>query len=448
MRKLLLGIMGLFVASVAQADVISLNTISADSSPSTFNSNFTTIANVINGETEGSGTNGSTKNIKADSLGELDFADEINPRVRDAELLGVTDDSTTAQNSFVYSGCVPADDTDLTSDISACVAYVNGYRVSKSATSTTYTANMDNYVDLSQSGSYTVSTVTIGASAPSVASNSARIAKVTTDGTQIDTVTDLANRRLPGLVTPAQYRDGLIVSRDSATTLTVFPGTAEINNSMITSTTTTTLTITTAGDWAGGSALNAANTYGFVGLDTTGALKMHTTAPTHANYAVSSTVGKKRYATWSSTVYRILGWFFMDTASTIQVASNIKEGGVSNTIMSQDGNVVNFSSTSLSNIQSLPFYNSGGNILVMDTVSADSVAGGVQYFSVNLARSSTSIPNCGSADGDGSSVVGLSPSFSCLEINRPQGTVTYNVQGKVDQNSVNLRARNLVIQEQ
>ena len=445
MKKLLLGLM--LLSTNAYANTIAVGTVSSDIS--VVNNNFSTIATVINGVIEGSTDGGATvSNVKADSLYEINMADDANPRLRDSELLSVTTDSVAVQNAYVYSGGVPADSANLTSDISACVAYINGYRVSKAATSTTYTASRDNWVDLSQTGVYTVTAVTVGAAEPVVAANSARLAKVTTDATEITAVTDEANRRLPGLIIPSQYRTGLVVSRDSATTLTVQPGSCEINNTMIPKTAITTLTITTAGDWAGGSALNAANTFGFVGSDASGNLKLHTTAPTHDNYGVSTTVGKRRYATWSSTVYRILGWFYMGTATTIDWASNIKEGDVANIVVSNDTAVVATSGAAFQEVGRARFYSSGGNILVMGVVSGDST-GAFDYMAIELNRAGTTIPGSGSG---GASTAGATQMSSAettyLDINRPQGTSYYSLMARTSGNALNMRRRSTIVSEQ
>ncbi len=335
MKKLILILSGLFLSTNLYASTISLSTISADSTVNTFQTNFTTISGAINGNIEGSTDGGaSVSNIKADTVYEINMADDANSRLRDSELLGITVDTTSSQATFVYTGLTVATSASLSSTITAGTAYVNGYRVTKTATSKTFTASKDTYIDLAQNGTFTYSEVAVGAAAPTVATNSARIAKITTDGTTITTSTDLSNRRLPGLLVPANYRDGMVISFDTTSTLIVTPGTAEINSLIVNKTANTTLTLGTAGDWAGGSSLRSNSIYGYVGMDASGNLKLHTTAPTHSNYGVSVTAGQKRYATWSSTVYRVLGWFYMNATGSGEIdsfqISNFKEGNTSN----------------------------------------------------------------------------------------------------------------------
>lgn len=448
MRGFKLFIISLFLCSSAYAGTVSMASISADATDAGFNNNFTILANALNGNVEGSTDGGaSVSNIKADSIFEINMGDDANPRLRDAELLGITVDTisggaASSQGSYVYSGCTPATDSDLTSDVSACTAFVNGYRVVKSATAQTYANNSTTYLWISQTGSYTQNT-----NPNTSVANSALLASVVTSGGQITTVTDLANRQLPGLIIPKQYRTGLVVSKDSTTTITVLPGSCEINSVLLNKTATTTLTISTAGDWAGGSSLRAASTYGFVGMDASGNLKLHTTAPTHDNYGVSTTAGKKRYATWSSAVYRILGWFYMEGAQLVENASNIKEGDVANIISSNDTNILSgFSSTTPSRINLANFYSSGGPLLIMSTVSGDEVATTFDHFTNELFRNGAVIPGAGadqSVDG------GVSVAFQYLDLNRPQGTSNYAIHAKIDSGDLDtIRRRSLIVSEQ
>jgi hypothetical protein len=450
MKKYILSLAFLFSSINAHADVISVPAFSADSDAAHLETFRTTVVNVINGNIEGAGSSGAVKNIKADTVSEIEMYDDANPRLRDAELLGVGVDTfssgTLTQNTFVYSGGVPPTSVTLTSTITACTAYINGYRVVKAATAQTYTASMDNYLDLSQNGTYTVSTVAVGATQPTVAANSARISKVTTSGTAITTVTDLARRSLSGLVVPLNFRSGLVVSKDSTTTITVLPGTAEINSLMVTKTSPVTLTISTAGDWAGGSSLRAASTFGYVGMDASGNVKMHTTAPAFDNYAVSVTGGKKRYSTWSSTVYRTLGWFYMDPAQIVENASNIKEGDVSNIIQSQDVAVVAMASTTMAEIQKTNFYNSGGPIKLYSTVSGDTAAG-FDNFETQFSRGGTGIVGSGASVSTTAGGKNLSPTSIYVDFNRPQGTSSYSVNAAISGSSFNMRRRGLVVEE-
>lgn len=143
--------------------------------------------------------------------------------------------------------------------------------------------------------------------------------------------------------TNAQYRQEMNVMQASTTTMTVGPGSVEINGSLVSKTSNTTLTLTTAGNWAGGSSQQATNTTGYVIIDSSGNIKMTTTAPTHADYGVSITAANntKRYATVSGTVYRYLGWFRMNGTGSGELdtygVSNILDVGVRNSVRFETG---------------------------------------------------------------------------------------------------------------
>jgi len=157
MKKLLVGLAVLLSASTAHAGLITISTLSSDSGIvyTYFNTAFNTIKNCINGNIE-------SINIKDDTLTEADFADAINPRVRDSEYF----------NDFTYSGMLPADSTDLTSDISAGTSYVSGYRVVTAATSKTYTATKDTWVYIDINGTFQYVETSVGAAQPVTPSNS------------------------------------------------------------------------------------------------------------------------------------------------------------------------------------------------------------------------------------------------------------------------------------
>lgn len=140
--KRLLVVLFLLASSNAHAYIVSVDTVSSDIS--VVNNNFSNVVagvNHIDGSTDGGST---VSNIAENSIYEINLADNANPKVYFNELIGIGADSvsggTLTQATVVESGCVPADDSDLSSDISACVAYVNGFRVEKSAESLSYTS--------------------------------------------------------------------------------------------------------------------------------------------------------------------------------------------------------------------------------------------------------------------------------------------------------------------
>lgn len=444
--KRLVLVLSLLFSTTAYAGTISVSDFSADSSVSHLNSFKNTTVNVINGAISGSNGTGSAINIQAGTVSEADMYADANPRVRDSYLLGVTVDTisggaASSQGAFVYSGGTPATDVTLTSSVSAIIVFINGYYISKASTAQTYADNTTTYLWITQAGAYVQST-----NPNSTISNSALLAKVVTAGTQITAVTDLANRRLPGLIVPSQFRNGMIVSRDTATTITVFPGTVEINNSTVSKSGVTTLTLGTASDWAGGSSLVAANTYGYIGIDSSGNLKLHTAAPTNQNYGLSVTLGKKRYASWSSTTYRILGWFYMNGASQLYTAEvgNIKEGDVSNSVMSSDNSTLVLNSTVYTTVGTEHYYSSGNPLRFYASVSGDVDTGFANgAMTINLDGSDI---DC-SAGLQGAANDNLTQHTEC--INTPaQGTHTVLNKARVNQNLLNVRGRKILVTEQ
>lgn len=139
------------------------------------------------------------------------------------------------------------------------------------------------------------------------------------------------------------YRNEMNVMQASTATITVGPGSIEVNGALVSKTENTTLTLSTAGHYASGSSQRATSTLGYVVIDASGNIKLTTTAPTHADYALSITAANntKRYATISGTVYRYLGWFYMNATGSGELdtygVSNILDMGVRNAVCFQTG---------------------------------------------------------------------------------------------------------------
>lgn len=212
--------------------------------PSRLNRNTVQLENGIN--------NIDTNQITDDTLLEADFADEINPRVRTYE---------GAACEYVYTGLLPVTSGTLATSISAGTAYPRGYRVNKSSTTAhSFTASKWTFVDVDQSGNFQYSEQTIGGSTPSVATNSIRLARVSTDTATVNNVQDLrrtscangpfsaiadtsgeatlsdllsngayVRRYSPAGRTPSGFAHGAFVSFDTSTTFKVTKGALYIN---------------------------------------------------------------------------------------------------------------------------------------------------------------------------------------------------------------------------
>lgn len=201
------------IVNYAFAGIISYSALSNDSGVnySYLNTSFSTVYNEVNG-------NLSSVNMLADGLTESNFADAINPRVRDDELIG----------DMTYSGMLPVTSANLTSNISAGTSYVSGYRVVTNATSKTYTALKDTYVYIDQNGAFQYVEVANGATAPTSPANSLLLAKVVTDTDNITSVTDLRQTTPLNLRIYQDLKSGLVISRDPTTATIVTIGRGEI----------------------------------------------------------------------------------------------------------------------------------------------------------------------------------------------------------------------------
>ena len=111
-------------------------------------------------------------------------------------------------NDFVFDGLLPPTSTTLITTTTGGTAYINGVRVAKAATAHTYTASRYTFVDLSDTGTYTYSAITFGGSEPATALNSIRLARVSSDGTQIPAVRDDRVLTLSSLLSATSLIDG------------------------------------------------------------------------------------------------------------------------------------------------------------------------------------------------------------------------------------------------
>jgi hypothetical protein len=119
---------------------------------------------------------------------------EMNVTAEDlADALAVPSDIETRFNEVisdhVASGLVWTDDTGLTADMSAGVAYINGIRLSVSAISNhAFTASKDTYVDLGDNGVVDYNEVANGAAVPVLTASHLRLAKVVTNATDTTSI--------------------------------------------------------------------------------------------------------------------------------------------------------------------------------------------------------------------------------------------------------------------
>lgn len=173
MKKLILFIIFLFWCNLSYAQITTAAYVTADDvTVLQLEQNRLILTNAINS------ADGSL--LQSASITSAALNDNANPVKRWDE----------AFNDFVFTGLVPPTSGTLNATTTAGTAYIEGVRVVKDATAKTYTASKHTYVDISKTGTYTYSEVNINANEPSVAANSIRIARVSTDGTTVLSVVD------------------------------------------------------------------------------------------------------------------------------------------------------------------------------------------------------------------------------------------------------------------
>lgn len=148
--------------------------------------------NDITGVTRGVGGTSATSHTQNSLV-------EMNVTAEDLEeALSVPSDIETRFNEVVNDhvafGLVWTDDTGLTADMSAGVAYINGIRISLSAVNNhAFTASKDTYIDLGDNGVLDYNEEANGAAAPALAANHIRLAKVVTNTTDTTSVVSYRN---------------------------------------------------------------------------------------------------------------------------------------------------------------------------------------------------------------------------------------------------------------
>lgn len=377
MKKLFkLFIIALFLCvspNFSDAAIISYSTLSGDNGVSFthLNNSFSTIYNDYNG-------NITTNNLLARTLSEDDFADAINPRVRDNEFLG----------SFTYTGMLPATSANLTSNISAGTSYINGYRIVTSATSRTYTASRDTWVYIDINGAFQYSEVANGAAQPATPANSLLLATVVTNGTAITAVTDRRQTTPPNLRVYQNYKQGIIISRDISTANRISVDVGEIEfGSAATSgrrrnTAPVYVTLSTAGREGLDTGTQAADTYYY--------LWAYPDPDNSTNFEVLASTSRASITAVADVANeRLVGWFYSTTASVISVDSvgaYRRVGGDAPNII-QIRNITNTATSSNAFVTLLEsrFYASGRPILLEFSapVNVSTSTGAVFAFTID-----------------------------------------------------------------
>lgn len=372
MKKILV-VLGLLVSTNCYAGTISIQPFISgnDVTIPRLETQRQTLQNVINGGLEGGG-----QNIRAGSITSSDLATAINPVTFRNE----------AFNDWTYSGMLPPTSASLSSTTTAGVSYVSGVRVETAATAHTYTASKDTYVYINMGGYFNYDEVANGASAPSNYSSSngnLLLCKVVTDGTTINTVTDLRTTSIQITANNSNfatnYRDQAFVSRDTTVNFYVKPGSFAIGSSNYTNTAvTTTKSIVTGANWIEGGYpsgyIGNVFIYGYNNSGTAFDFKFSSADVAYADTSLN-TGGVKRYYVSGGTTYRAIGWAHL-SADVVQLynTSNFKDVATPNAVYRTSSTVyTTASSTGDTDPHSeVKFYSTGGTVRITYSIAGSS----------------------------------------------------------------------------
>ena len=211
-----------------------------------------------------------------------------------------------AFNDFVFTGLLPPTSATLISITTAGTAYISGTRVAKDATSNTYTASKDTYVDLSNNGTYTYAEVANGAAEPATTSNSIRLVKVVTNGTAVTSVVD---SRVTGvqIATNEDFQiEGLELYWSTTSAVSVDAGLLYNGATRVRKSSATILNVGTASDYINGASERGTSKWIYVYSNSSGSIKLDDTAPDYADVS-ANTVGMLRYYKVGTAYWRLIG---------------------------------------------------------------------------------------------------------------------------------------------
>lgn len=224
MKKLVSLIALLLIAPMAFGGTVTFDSATTSTfSVPWLNQTLYKLYNVINGSLD-------TNNFATGAVASKDLATPVNILIRENELIG----------EVVISGLTIATSATLTSTITAGVAYVENdgdgtlHRVVTADTSKTFTASKDTWVYLAYTGAFYYNEQALGASQPTTPDNYILLAKVTTTGVAVSSVTDYRQTTPSNLRIYEQYVSNVWVSRDTATAtkVTLGPGEIEFGSSV------------------------------------------------------------------------------------------------------------------------------------------------------------------------------------------------------------------------
>lgn len=224
LKKLAVFVLALLIAQNSYGAIISYDQLDNSSTMADINTAINRIYIDYDGNTDGD-------NLAEGAVTSNDIATAVNPLVREYEIIG----------EYVYTGLtLPTTGATATGSITSGTAYIGNdsdgtlHRVVMGAyiIGTSLTASKDNWIYLDYTGAYSVSIVAIGGAQPTTPDNSILLGYITTGATTITTASENARQTVPPALRQYQdYRNGLVMSYDTAATLVVTPGEIDLGAS-------------------------------------------------------------------------------------------------------------------------------------------------------------------------------------------------------------------------
>lgn len=214
-----------------------------------------------------------------------------------------------AFEDWVYTGLLPPTTSGtLTSTTTAGTAYIDGERVVKDATAHTYSATKWTYVDLSSNGTYTYVETAVDIAEPATTTDSIRLARVVTDGTEVTSVRD--DRVTAATLGTSEdfYIKGFEITMDAAfDVVTIDAGFLRHGSTNVRKTSEEGIELDVAADWHDGAIDNyAAEGWCYIGIKSTGGFKyLGTNAPDYTDIS-GNTDGIKYYWYDGANYWRVI----------------------------------------------------------------------------------------------------------------------------------------------
>jgi len=382
MKRILALALLVLIATPAWAGVITYDS-SATATKTWITGALDTIYSEVNGALD-------TDNLSQGAVTSLDIATAANPLVRGAENIG----------EYVYTGLVPPTSASLTATTTAGTAYVLNdgdntlHRVVKAATAKVYTASKDTWVYLGFDGYYKYEEVANDAAQPTTPDNTIIIAKVTTDGTTVTTVTDQRQTTPPNLRVYQDAKLGLVISRDvtDVNSVGIGRGTIDFGSSIANGLRRNIISTDIDFGVSGRGGLAAADSFA------AGYWYLYAVADDDNSTGFEGIAGSTTAGVADVDDEKLVGWCYATDASTISpdaFGAYRGLGGDAPNIYSASQSELSMAHAARTSIiiHKAKYYSSGRPVMMHYGVTEDSGSGEITWLSAEISIDSVSLPN-------------------------------------------------------